>query len=594
MSKRLSNPDLAELLRDVAASYKLKNEAQNRFRIVAYEKAADAIEHATSDAYDLWEEDKLDDIPGLGESMISSISELFKEGKSEHFEKIMDGIPKSVFVLMKVPKIGPKTAFALVKEFKIDKNPIETLIEIAERGKIRNLEGFGEKSESDILRSLKEYKTKAPKRHLMSEAFDISQSLVDWMRQNKETKSVEGLGSLRRRVSTIGDIDIAVATNDSVITLSHFCEFPKAVRVIEKGDISASILLPGNIQADCMALKPQAFGSLLQHFTGSKHHNVALREYSLKKGLSLSEKGIKDIKTGKMHEFDSEEKFYKYLGLSFIPPELREDAGEIEKALNGDLPKLVELKDIKGDLHMHSDFDVETSHDLGVDSMKDMIESANKLNYEYISFSEHNPSQSKHTKDQINIILKRKREFIDQLNTSLVKSVKGSVKKVFNSLEIDIKPDGSLPIDEKGLNYLDFALVSVHSSFELNKFKMTQRILKAFENPKVKVFAHPTARLLDKRNSIDLDWQKIFQACIDRNIYLEINADPHRLDLPDLLVRDAIRAGVKLTLGTDSHQKEGFLNMKYGVFVARRGWAKREDIINTYSLGDFENLMGVV
>lgn len=411
------------------------------------------------------------------------------------------------------------------------------------------------------------------------------------METNPHVKASSVLGSLRRKASTIGDIDIAVSTDDSKSVLTHFTKYPKASRVIEIGEHSSSILLPGNIQVDCKTQEPSRYGALLQHFTGSKHHNIALRELALKQGYSLSEYGIKKVGKETIKAFPDEKSFYAFLGLEWIPPELREDSGEIQAAKSETLPNLLELSDIKGDLHMHSDFDIETSHDVGENSMKEYIESASKLNYEYIAFTEHNPSQKGHTDSQIYSLLSRKREKIESLNDTFVKPMKKSIKKVFNSLEIDIKPDGSLPVSEHSLELLDFALVSIHSSFRMNRVEMTKRVLTALSFPKVKIFAHPTGRLLGSRDSIDLDWEKVFEVCLQKHIYLEINADPHRLDLPDSLVHDALSAGVSFSIGTDSHSILGLHNMPYGVSVARRGWLTKKNVITTYPLSDFEDMI---
>ncbi|CAN5285749.1 hypothetical protein BH10PAT1_BH10PAT1_6820 [soil metagenome] len=270
--------------------------------------------------------------------------------------------------------------------------------------------------------------------------------------------------------------------------------------------------------------------------------------------------------------------------MDWIPPEIREDDGEIEAALEHKLPKLVELKNIKGDLHIHSDYDIETSHDIGQSSMKTIVKRAIELKYEYIAFTEHNPSKSKHNDNEIVEILKRKREIVEQLNSS-------RIIKVFNSLEIDIMPDGSLPVPKEGLETLDFALVSIHSSFDLPREKMTARVLKAFDNPKVKIFAHPTGRKLNERPSIDLDWEKIFEECVKRDIWLEINSSSDRLDLPDILVHEAVRRGIKLVIDTDSHHVDTMDTMKWGISVARRGWCEAHDIANTRSLKEFQQIL---
>ena len=560
--KEFTNLEIAELLRDVAASYQLQDEKENRFKIIAYETAAAAVEHASGELKDLWDEGKLKDVPGVGESIAGHLDELFKTGHVKHFKKLMKDYPKLMFRLLKIQGIGPKTAYKLVKEGSIPKEVKE---------KLEDVEG-------------------KPTRHLLPYAWERASEVIEWLKKIKEAKRVDPLGSLRRKASTIGDIDIAVATDNPEVVINHFVKFPKAQKILEKGEKTASILLPGDVQVDLMVQPPESYGSLLQHFTGSKHHNIALREYALKKGLSLSEYGIKTAysvqRTGnRLKTFKTEEELYKFLGLAWIPPELREDAAELEAALSHKLPVLVELADIKADLQIHSSFDIETSHDLGISSMEEIIKEGNDLNYEYLAFTEHNPSKSKHSEKEIVEILKRKREKVEQLNYS-------GVKKVLNSLEIDILPDGSCPIPLKGFDYLDFALVSIHSSFNLSKDQMTKRVLSALSwSPKALIFAHPTARKLNEREGIELDWPKIFDFCNKNNKWIEINADPMRLDLPDFLVREAVKAGVKLTLGTDSHNKEMMKNMIYGVSVAKRGWAEKKDIVNTKSLKEFEEMI---
>ncbi len=593
MKRNMNNLEIAELLRAMAASYEIRASANSRFRVIAYENAADAVEHLSSELKDLWDEGMLEDVSGIGPSIAKNLGEIFKTGKSRHFEHILSKIPKSVFELLDLTGVGPKRAYRLAIELNLpDKNPIKKLKRLALNGKIATLPGFGEESERDILKSIKEFEQKKETRMLISRAEEAVLPIINWLKKDRNVIEAVPLGSLRRRASTIGDLDLAVSTKNPEKVIKHFLNFPHKGRVLDQGDKYVSMLVPGNIQVDLRVHEPKSFGSLLQHFTGSKHHNIALREYALKKGLSLSEYGIKELnnKRGKVKPVGSEKEFYRCLGLQWIPPELREGDDEIEAARKKNLPELVELKDVKADLQIHSDFDIETSHDLGVSSMKEIVKKANELKYEYIAFTEHNPSQRGHSQKQIVEILKKKREKINILNSQLPD---GTIKKVFNSLEIDILPDGKLPIDETGLSILDFALISIHSSFRLEKNKMTQRVLRALDYPNVKIFAHPTGRLIGKRESIELDWEKIFSFCKEKNIWIEINADPHRLDLPDYLVREAIAKGILLTLGTDAHSSLGMDNMRYGVDVARRGWAKKSDIINARNLKEFETLLKI-
>ena len=587
--KNMTNLEISKLLQAVAASYKIKDKKKNLFRIIAYQRAADAVEHLSSEAKDLWDDNKLQDVAGIGESIADHLGEIFKSGKSKHFKKVMKGLPPAMFELMIIPGIGAKTAYKLATELNIKgKHAIGQLEKQIKKGKVEKLVGMGKDTQVAIKKSIKEVRRRK-ERMLLPFAAHIADEIVSWMKKEKSVLEVDSLGSLRRKASTVGDIDIAVSTNDPVKVIDHFTSYPKKTRVLEKGERTASIIIPGNRQVDLMVQEPKAYGATLQHFTGSKHHNIALREIAIKKGLSLSEYGVK--KNKKLEKFDSEESFYQKLGMQWIPPELREDIGEIKAAKEDKLPNLIELKDIKADLQIHSDFDIETSHDLGESSMKDIVKKASELGYEYLAFTEHNPSKSKHNQKQIVDLLKRKRDQVEQINYSLNKQKRSGVKKVFSSLEIDILPSGKLPVEDKGLELLDFALVSIHSSFRQSRSDMTKRILSALSHPKVKVFAHPSARKLNKREGVEIEWEKVFEFCVKNNKWLEINASPMRIDLPADLVKDAIRAGVKLTLGTDSHHVDGLDNMVYGISVARRGWAEKKDIVNTLSLKEFEILI---
>ncbi len=412
-------------------------------------------------------------------------------------------------------------------------------------------------------------------------AHRLAENIIEHLLESKDVIKAYTLGSLRRMVATVGDIDIAVASSNPEAVIKHFLSYPSKDRVIEQGTTTASLLVSGGRQVDLMIQPQESFGSLLQHFTGSKNHNVHLREYALKKGLSLSEYGIK--KLGKIAKYDSEEKFYQALGMAWIPPELREDTGEIEAAIQHKLPKLIEVKDIKGDFHLHSNFPIEPSHDLGTNSMEELIKKAIILGYSYIGFSEHNPSQSNHTEKQMYSILMKRRKHIDRLQKNN-KSI-----RIFQLLETDILPSGNLAINRSCLDLLDGTIVSIHSVFSMEKDKMTKRVLKGLSHPKAKILAHPTGRLLNQRQGYDLNWNEIFSFCKKYNKALEINASPLRLDLPDSLAREAVRQGIKMIINTDSHAASQMDLMKYGVAVARRGWVRKDDILNTL---EYNKLVG--
>ncbi|PIZ98059.1 MAG: DNA polymerase III [Candidatus Levybacteria bacterium CG_4_10_14_0_2_um_filter_35_8] len=583
----MSNQQIAELFRNVAAAYSIKDERKYYFQIIAYQRAADAIDNSTTEIKDLFDQKSLQSLPGVGTSIKSHIEELLKTGKVSRFKWVFENIPEAVFPLLKIPSFGPKRAYKLVKTFGLG-NPesvVDDLEKIAKENKISPLAGFGEKSQNDILRAIKEYKEGKSKQRRMTLPFaaELAKKITDFLIENPNVLQVSALGSLRRMVSTIGDIDIAVASNNSEKVINHFVSYPYKERIIEKGNSSASILISGGYQVDLMVQPVKSFGSLLQHFTGSKDHNIHLRELAIKKGLSLSEKGIKKIKDPKagLATYSTEKDFYNALGLDLIPPEMRENTGEIELAAKHKLPRLIELSDIKGDLHLHSNFSIEPSHDLGQSSMQDMLNKAVKLKYEYLGFSEHNPSVSKHNDNQCYEILKKRDEKIEQIKSN-IKSV-----RIIKLLEVDILASGELSLSEKSLALLDGAIVSIHSAFNLNKEQMTERVLNGLSNPKAKILAHPTGRLINERQGYDLDWEKIFEFCQKHNKALEINSWPNRLDLPDNIVRRAVTSGIKLVINTDSHAAYQMGLMEYGVSVARRGWAKKSDIINTLSYNEF-------
>lgn len=560
----VTNIEIARLLRKIAAAYTILNE--NRFKIIAYENAATAVEHATSELQDLWEEKKMDTIAGLGPSITAHLDEIFRTGKSKHFEEVLKKVNPAVFSLLEVPGLGPKKAQKLVKSLKL--KSLDDLEKAGKAHKIAKLESFGEKSEKDILENIDRYKKGAikEKRMTLPAADLIADEIIKYL-----GVKADKLGSLRRQVATIGDIDLAVATNEPENIIKKFLSYPSIVEVIEKGPTGASVLLAAGRQVDLRVSTPQTYGAMLQYFTGSKYHNIKLRELAIKKHLKLNEYGI----DGKV--FKTETELYNYLELDYIPPELREDTGEVEAALAHKLPKLIELSDIKGDLQMHSSYAQGTSHDSGADSISEMMAKANTLEYEYIAITDHNPSQSQHTAEQINNELKRRREYFVHISSS-TKTV-----RVINMLEVDILPNGKLAVPQEGLDYLDGCLVSIHSSFNLSKEDMTKRVLTGLSNPVARIFAHPTGKLLGQRDGYDLDWDKVFKFCLDHNKALEINAFSNRLDLTDTLVREAVKFGVKLSIGTDAHNKEDLVLMKYGVSVARRGWAQKQNILNTLS-----------
>lgn len=601
----MTNIEIANLLRKVAAAYQILNE--NRFKIIAYERAADSIEHLTSDLKDYWDNYKLLEIPGVGVQLAAHLDELFRTGHAKHFDTVLGKLPSSVYTLLLVPGIGPKKSYKLVTELRLnnEKTVIEDLEKAAKNGKIAPIEGFGEKSQQDILENIAVYRRGQIKENRMSLplADEIAKDIIGFLKKKRFITRVDALGSLRRQVSTIGDIDLAIVTDKPKEAIAHFLTYPHQ-EIIEEGPTGASIRLHNGRQVDLRVQKEQSYGAMLQYFTGSKNHNIALRSYALTHGLSLSEYGIKHVSSGKLDEFSREEDFYNALKLAYIPPELREDKGEIDAALRQaqgkpGLPKLVDRNEIKGDLHIHTNYNLEPSHDLGADPLSDYLSQAAELGYEYIGLSDHNPSITNHTKEQIVTLMKRRKEYYEQQYSSWVQKVSKSkiphrqgyaeLPHILIMCEVDILPDGQLALPDGAFDYIDGVIASIHSSFTQDRQTITKRIVTALSsNAKVRIFGHPTARLINKREEINADWKEVFSVCRERNIALEINAHPSRLDLPDVLVYDAKKYGCKFCIDTDSHSSDSMTLMPYGVSVARRGWAEKHDIINTLGYNDFK------
>ncbi len=584
----MTNLEIAELLRSVAAAYEILGE--NRFKIIAYQRAADSIEHLTSELKDIWDDGKLDAVPGVGEALALHLDEFFRTGKVKHFDEVLSKLPKSIYPLLLVPGLGPKKAYKLVSELKLKdpKTVIADLEKAAVAHNIAPIEGFGEKSEEVILSGIESHKRGQIKenRMVLPEADAIAQEVIAYLKKIPQVLRVDALGSLRRQVSTIGDIDIAVATRKPEVVLDHFVTYPHH-KLIDKGTAGATLLLNNGRQVDLRVQKPEAYGAMLQYFTGSKHHNIKLRTYAVEGGLSLNEYGIKQVKTGKITEFANEEGFYQALKMPYIPPEIREDKGEIEAAVAGKLPHLVELADIKGDLHMHTNYNFSSSHDLGASHVKEHLDKAAALGYEYIGVSDHNPSISNQTQKQILAVMKKRKEWYEQQYYSLKDGLKKRIH-LFLMCEVDILTDGQLALPNEAFDYVDAVIVSLHSSFTQSRKDITKRIVTALTfHPKVRIFGHPTGRLLARREGVDANWPEIFATCKKHDIALEINAYPDRLDLPDTLVYEARKEGVKFCIDTDSHNAMQMDMMRYGVSVARRGWAEKHDIVNTLGYNEF-------
>ena len=599
MESDFSNKSIAYLLKKVAAVYTLTNE--NRFKVIAYQKAADTIERLNREIKDIWQQGKLKEIPGFGPAIQAHLDEYFKKGKSKHFDNIFSKIPLSVFELMQVPTIGPKTAYKLITNLHLEnsKNAIEEVIKAAENEIIAKMENFGVKSQKEILDAIIRYKRKPdiPQRMILPYAFSLTEEIIGYMKKHPMVERIDPLGSLRRMVATIGDIDIAIQIKSSNLhgasyksIIDHFINFPKTEKIDNAGEKKASIIVRPQIRIDLRIQQKHNYGSMLQYFTGSKTHNIKLREYALKKGYSLSEYGVKPLNSQNsklnIYQFKDEAELYNFLNLQYIPPELREGLNEIELAKKNRLPVLVEPSDIKADLHIHSSYDLKPSHDSGNQTFLEILENAKKLQYEYIGFTDHNPKISGSSDREITAILKKRYDYLTSLRE---KKNNKNLPQFFIGIESDIQSDGKLAVPQSGFAYLDFIIASIHSNFQMSKEAMTARILKALGQPKVKIFGHPTGRLIGKRNGYEADWPKIFDFCRSKDISIEINSWPERLDLSDIMIRDAQKHKVKFIINTDSHDISQMENMFFGVSVARRGWLEKNVIMNTLAYKEFKN-----
>lgn len=573
----ISNVQIARQLKQIGAVYSLKK--GDFFKARAYETAADSIEHSTSEVKDLWEEGSLDKIPGVGEGLKEHLEDLLKTGKVKHWEKLKEAYPKAFFELLDIPGVGPKTALKLADLGVGSTEDLKNKIKSGELVK----RGFSGKIAQKVLMAAEQAAQAKEKRMLLPYAFAQAERVVEYLKKSPKVKDVHSLGSLRRMVATIGDLDFSICSDSPQEVIDHIVKMPGVARVVEKGERSATVVLFSGLHLDFLIAESERYGALLHHFTGSKNHNIHIRKLAEEKGLSVSEYGVKNKKSGKIHSTKTEVELYKLLGMDTPPPELREDTGEIEAALKHQLPDLIDYGKIKGDLHLHSNYPLEPSHGPGADTIEDIAQNGKKMGYGYIGISDHPPSVSNHTNDKIISMIKGRTIHIDQLNSS------NKYPRVLNLLEVDIQPNGTLSVPDEGLKLLDFAIAGIHSAHRQSKEEMTRRILKALKSPYVKIFVHPTGRLLNERDSYDADWKEIFKFVIENNKILEINAYPNRLDLPDTLVREAKSYGVKFVISTDSHELSQMENIKFGIAVARRGWLESKEVINTWDLKKVKN-----
>ncbi|HEC72195.1 MAG TPA: DNA polymerase/3'-5' exonuclease PolX [Thermoplasmatales archaeon] len=568
----MKNQLVADVLYQVADLLDIKGEIF--FKTRAYRMAAQKIETLNEDIETVVKENRLREIPGVGEALAKKIKELVETGRLEYFEKLKKEIPPELLKMLDISGLGPKKIAAVYNKLGI--KTIEELRKAAEEGKLRNLEGFGEITEKNILRGIR-LMDKTSGRVLLNVAYHHGNKYIEYLKKHKKIKRLSLAGSLRRMKETIGDIDILASSDEPDEIMDYFVKYYDVQRILMKGSTKSSVVLNDELQVDLRVVDDKSFGAALQYFTGSKEHNVQMRNLAIKKGFKLNEYGLFKKNTDTFITGRNEEEIYKKLGLAFIEPELRENRGEIEAAKENKLPRLVKHDDIKGDLHVHSNYSD------GFETIEAIAEKSLRLGYQYVGITDHSQSlRVAHglSKEQI---VKKKKE-IEKINKKLDNF------RILCGTECDIKPDGTLDYDNSILKMFDFVMIGIHTSFKMSRKEATNRIIRGMENRYVNILAHPTCRLMMKREPLDLDMEKIFEAAKETNTYLEINAFPDRLDLNDYYTKLAKEQKVKFTVGTDAHSLNHMDFMRYGVATARRGWLEKKDILNTCTLKEIERI----
>lgn len=567
----MKNSAIAKVFQDIADLLEIKGEIP--FKIRAYQKAARAIEHLPVEIEQMVKEGgDLKNIPGVGEAIAKKTMELVTTGRLRYYDELRAEFPEGISTLLDIPGVGPKIAIRLCNELGV--NTIEDLEAAILDGRVASLPRLGDKVAENILRQLQAMRTKE-RRIPIGEALPVVEEIMAELRGYAGLRNLTPAGSLRRFRETVGDIDLMGTADDRERILNAFVSLPQVKEVLAKGGTKASVLVPGDLQIDLRLVDHDCFGSLLQYFTGSKQHNIALRERGHRQKLKLSEYGITDLESGVTEKFASEEAFYERLGLQFIPPELREGQWEVERAEQNAIPSLIELGDLKGDLHVH------TNWSDGHDSIESMALAAKARGYQYIAITDHSMGRGiarglneERLRDQIAEI----RELNERMDDF----------RILTGIEVDIRADGTLDLPEELLAELDIVIAAVHSAMNQEQGKITDRILRAMRNPHVDVLAHPTCRLLGEREPIMVDLEAILRAAVETNTALEINAMPSRLDLKDIHAFRAKELGGKLIIATDAHSASQLDIIRFGVGMARRGWCEAGHILNTRPLEEVE------
>jgi len=560
----MKNKELADLFNKMADILEFKDE--NPFKISAYRKASRVLGDLTQDIQEIAESGELKKVPGIGEGMAQKIEEYLRTGKVSKFEEVRKGVSDELIAMMEIPGMGPKTLALLHKERRIGN--LSQLEKAVENGSLIGLPGMGEKKVDNIRRGI-QLLMQSKGRMNLGMAFPVAKRIVKILREKTGSDKVEWAGSLRRMRENIGDIDILATGPSHEKIIYAFTHLPDVKEVLASGETKASVIMEGGVQIDLRVVEEDSYGAALQYFTGSKAHNIHLRGIAKAKGIKINEYGVfrGEKKIGGKEEQD----VYRALGMDWVEPELREDRGEVEAAQEKSLPKLIEESDVKGDLHVHSNWSD------GSSSIEEVARTAQKRGYQYVAICDHSKSlKITHGLDETRLM--KQMEEIDRVNETM----KGF--QILKGTEVDILSDGRLDLSDKVLKRLDFVVAAIHSGFKQDREKMTQRITKALENPWVHVLAHPSGRLLGTRDPYEVDMDAVLEAARRNGKALEINAYFERLDLDDLHCRKAKEMGIRMTIGTDTHHLDQMWMMSLGVAVARRGWLEAKDVLNTLSL----------
>jgi DNA polymerase (family 10) len=566
------NSDVARIFNQMADL--LEIDAANPFRVRAYRNAARTLSSLGKSVSEMVEKgEDLSELPGIGEDLAGKIREIVETGSLSQLEEVEEKTPAELSKLMKIPGLGPKRVGLLHKELGI--SSIEDLQKRAEEKKIGELKGFGKKTEATILEGVQEV-SEREERIKLAEVEETADALLTYLGNVKGIKELTVAGSYRRRKETVGDLDILVACRRDSKVMEAFVAYDDVDKVVSRGKTRSSVILRSGLQIDLRKVSAVSYGAALHYFTGSKPHNIAVRKLGVNKGIKINEYGV--FRGEKRIAGKTEEEVFKAVDLPYIEPELREDQGEIAAAKKGDLPSLVTVDHIRGDLHSH------TKETDGHDTLKQMVAAAKERGYEYLAVTDHSKRVSMaHGLDPKR--LKKQTEAIDRLNAKLKDFV------VLKGIEVDILDDGSLDLPNEILDDLDIVVCSVHYNRSLSRDKQTDRIMKAMDNPRFHILAHPTGRLINERGPFDLDLERIMERANEAGCFLEVNGNPDRLDLDDRYCRMAKDVGVKVVISTDAHRTADLDFMRFGVYQARRGWLEPKDVVNTRNLKDLKSLL---